>query len=70
MPCTRCNGTCANDQCNARIDAQGQWRLGAWRWASRCPTCGTMVEERAERLAADASAHIDRTNPMPVFQMF
>jgi hypothetical protein len=29
-----------------------------------------MVEERAERLAADASAHIDRTNPMPVFQMF
>ena len=70
MPCTRCNGTCVNDQCYDRIDEQGPLRLGAWRWASRCPTYGTMVGERAESLAADTSAHIDCANPMPVFQMF
>ena len=28
---------------------------------------GTMMEERAESLAADISAHIDCTNPMPVY---
>jgi hypothetical protein len=70
MPCTRCNGTCVNDQCYDRLNEQGPLRLGAWRWASRCPTCGTMVYERAESLAADTSAHIDCANPMPVFQMF
>ena len=72
MSCTRCNGTCVNDQFYDRIDEQGQLRLGAWRWASRCPTCGNgnMVEERAGSMPADASARIERTNAMPVFQMF
>lgn len=70
MPCTRCNGTCVNDQFDDRIDERGSLRVAAWRWASRCPTCGTMVYERAERLTAGISAHLDRTNPMPVFQMF
>ena len=69
MPCPRCNGTYVNDQFDAQIDEQGPLCLGAWRWASRCPTCGTMVYERAESLAADTSACIDRTNTMPVFQM-
>lgn len=50
MPCTRCNGTCMNDQFYDRVDEQGQLRLGAWRWASRCPTCSTMVYERAESM--------------------
>ena len=70
MPCAQCNGTCVNDQLYDPIDEQGSLRLGAWRWGSRCQTCGTMVKERAESMAADASAHVDRTNPMPVFQMF
>ena len=70
MPCAQCNGTCVNDQFYDLIDEQGPLRLGAWRWASRCPTCGTLVVERAESMAADASAQIDRTNPMPVLQMF
>ena len=55
MPCTRCNGTGVNDQFYDRIDEQGPLRLGAWRRASRCPTCGTLVDERAESMAADAS---------------
>ena len=37
------------------------WR--AWRWASRCPTCGEMVEERTGSLAADAFVRLDRTQP-------
>ncbi len=48
MPCPRCNGTCVSDQVDDRVDAQGQLRLGAWRWASRCPTCSTMLYEPAE----------------------
>ena len=64
MPCTRCNGMCVNDQFYDQIDEQGNC---AWRCASRCPTCGTMVYERTESLVTDTSAHVDRTNAMPVF---
>jgi len=64
MPCTRCNGMCVNDQFYDQIDEQGNC---AWRWASRCPTCGTMVYERTESLVTDTSAHVDRTNAMTVF---
>ena len=59
-----------NDQFYDRVDEQGQLCLGAWRGASRCPMCGTMVEERTGSMAAEASARIDRTHPMPVFQKF
>jgi hypothetical protein len=52
MPCTHCKGSAVRDQFCDRVDEQGQLRLGVWRWASRCPTCGTMVYERIESLAA------------------
>jgi hypothetical protein len=53
-----------NDQLYDRVDEQGNC---AGRWVSRCPTCGAMVYERTESLAADTSAHVDRTNAMTVF---
>ena len=42
-----------NDQFYDRVDEQGQLHLGAWRWVSRCPLCGTMVYERAESRVVD-----------------
>jgi hypothetical protein len=68
MPCTRCDGICVNDQFYDRIDEQGQLHVGVWRWASRCPMCGTMVYERAESRAIDAAVRIDRTNSMPLLR--
>ena len=53
MSCTRCSGICVNDQFYDRGDEQGQLHLGAWRWVSRCPLCGTMVYERAESRVVD-----------------
>ena len=70
MSCARCNETRVNDRFYDRVDEQEQLHLGAWRWTSRCPVCGNMVDERDGNMAADTSANIDRTNPMPVFQMF
>lgn len=67
MSCTRCNGPSVDDQFFDRGDEQGQLTLGAWRWASRCPTCGTMVYEPVESLAADISIHRESTNTMSVF---
>jgi hypothetical protein len=32
--------------------------------------CGAMVYERAESVAVDAAARIDRTHARPVFSMF
>ncbi|HEV8329324.1 MAG TPA: hypothetical protein VGQ08_17750 [Nitrospiraceae bacterium] len=70
MPCAQCDGTNVNDQFDDRIHDQDPFRMGAWHWASRCSTCGTMVYERAESLVTDTSSRIDRANPMPVFQLF
>lgn len=66
MPCTRCNGTYVNDQFYDRVDEHGQLRLGAWRWASHCLMCGTMVYERAESGVVDGAVRIDRTNTLPM----
>lgn len=70
MPCTRCDGTCANDQFYDRVDERGQLQLGAWRWASQCPECGAMVDERGGSIVPVSSAPIDRQGSMPMFQMF
>ena len=67
MPCPRCDGMGANDQLYDQVDEQGQLRLGAWRWASRCPTCGRVVEERTGSMDADAFTRIDRTHQTPAF---
>ncbi len=69
MPCTRCKGTCVNDHFYTRVDEQGQWRLGAWRWALRCSACGKMVDERTGGVAAGTVVPIDRTNSMPLLRM-
>lgn len=67
MPCSRCKGTGVSEQFYDGIDEQGQLRLGVWRWASRCPTCGKVVEERTGSMEVDALAPIDRTHQISVF---
>jgi hypothetical protein len=62
MSCIRCNETSMNDRFYDQVDEQGQLSLGAWRWASRCLLCGTMVYEPVKYLKADTSACIDRTD--------
>ena len=54
-----------NDPFNDRIDEQGHLRLEAWRCASRCPTCGTVVDARIGSMAADAQVRLDRTHQQP-----
>lgn len=68
MSCTRCNGMDVNDQFYDRVDEKGHLRLGAWRWASRCPACGTMVYDCVDSPAAEASTCSDPTKPiLPTF---
>lgn len=62
MPCTGCNGPSMIDQFYHRVDEQNRLELGAWRWASRCQTCGTMVYEPVESLSVNVPERIDRTN--------
>jgi hypothetical protein len=59
MSCPKCNGTSLHDQSYERVDEQGRLSLGAWRWASRCLLCGTMVYEPVKNLKADTSARAD-----------
>jgi hypothetical protein len=66
MSCTRCNGPSVDDQFFDRGDEQGRLILGAWRWASRCPTCGTMVYEPIESLSFDPFVRIEATNTMSI----
>ena len=44
MPCTRCEGTFVRDHFYDRIDEQGRFRLGIWRWVSRCDMCGNVLD--------------------------
>ena len=72
MRCTRCAGICASGQFYDRVDEQGQMQLGAWRWALPGSLCGAM--SRAGGLVgsvtADTSVPIDRSNSMPISEMF
>lgn len=67
MPCARRNGACADDQFSERVDEREPLSLGAWHWASRCPTCGTMMYEPVESMIANTSVPSHRTNMMPEF---
>ena len=67
MPCLRCNGTYMDDQFYDRVDGSGQLQLGSWRWASRCPECGSMVDERGGSRGDVSSAPIARQRSMPMF---
>jgi hypothetical protein len=67
MPCTRCNGRCVDGQFYDRVDEQGQLSLGAWRWVSRCPTCGTMMYEPVESTSSDRFVRAEATNTMATF---
>jgi hypothetical protein len=69
MPCTRCKGMRVNGQFYDRVDEQGRLSLGAWRWASRCPTCGTMVYEPVERTTADRCIRVEATNTRSVYRV-
>jgi hypothetical protein len=66
MPCTWCSGMCVDGQFYDQVDEQGRLSLGAWRWASRCPTCGTMVYEPVESTTADRFVRIEATNTMSI----
>lgn len=44
MPCTRCEGIFVRDHFYDRIDEQGRFRPGIWRWVSRCGTCGNVLD--------------------------
>lgn len=70
MSCIRCHGTCMGDQFYDRVDGDGRLQLGAWRWASRCPECGSMVDACGLSVDAAPSARADHSKPMPMFQMF
>ena len=64
MPCTQCNGKGEDNRSYDRVHEQKELSMGAWRWASRCPTCGTMIYEPAQSLTAATPKY---ANTMSVF---
>ena len=67
MSCTQCNGEGEDNRSYDRGHEQEELSMGAWRWASRCPTCGTMVYEPVERTSSDRFICVEPTTTKSTF---
>jgi len=64
MPCGLCPDKVVTDPFHDTVDDQGVLQLGAWRWASWCRTCGSLVDDRvpgrtAPLIERDLDGHAD-----------
>jgi hypothetical protein len=69
MPCPHCDGRQLSEPFYDTVDAQGQLRWGAWRWAARCTHCGGSVRDDDAAAKARSSA-MEEPRPAPAFRMF